>query len=211
LIRARLAVGNATILDVDAGVMTLERVEGGAQELELYQVANQVAAEYFGGQGTNWISSDPSVLNPAEFELVGSKGSAEEFRRPGQETRDQFWVIESSESNLASKLKQYMELAGGHINEALARELLEAERTERDSVEAHVSACLVPRYYDIYKSCPELKELNRFLIGVLEYFRALRPKPEYRRDIDFDAVRRRLKRQWRLLKLRIALASWFRR
>jgi hypothetical protein len=184
-----------------------EEFDEGEPVLDLHQFATEVANSFF-GESIRWrVTSDPFEFKASEYTLVLGRGERTPFRLPGDEIKAELWVIETSNANGRQKLQKSIAIIDAHVAAALQQRLITSERAERDLVEWNVSACLL--HASLFRKPPSasFERIKAYLQKVLTYLRFLRPKPDFRRSLDFHAEARKLRAEWRMLKLMLCLAS----
>jgi hypothetical protein len=175
-----------------------------AEPRELYALASQEAGAFF-RSATPWrITSDPLYVDVADYELVGSKGSAKPLYQGAEAELRAVWA---SSNKPREKLRRYVAILGPHIRTALRTDLILADRQSRDPTERQLFDCsrfVASPYLD---HPPQLAALAAFLSHVRTYLRLLRPRPAFRQQIDFAAINQQLTRRWRILRISIAIRS----
>lgn len=201
IVSGRLAGGPHGIIAIDNGAIALVAPEpsgfheDGEPYFAMYNAASSMAAAFFGTPSPWPISSDPYDFDAGDYGLLASRGSRAPFRLPGADTEDTLRLIANSDRAESEKLSAFLALAELHLIIALDQRLISAARSEVDYAEAQISVCyLGTRWRAGYE------EFFAYLETVLTYLRRLRPRPEFRHDIDFAAEAQRLMNEWRRLK-----------
>jgi hypothetical protein len=175
-----------------------------AEPRRMYGLASQEATAFFRVE-TPWrITSDPHDIEVADYELVGSKGSAEPLH---QGAEDELRAVWASSNKPGEKLRRYVAIIAPHVSTALRADLILAERQSRDPTEQQLLQCrrfVASPYLDHPR---QLEALAALLLDLLTYLRLLRPRPRFRQKIDFAAMNRQLARRWRTLRVSIAIRS----
>jgi len=179
-----------------------EEFEEGEPVLDLHQFATEVANKFF-DTSIRWrVTSDPFEYKAEDFALITQSGERALPRLPGDDTKKALWTIESSDAAPAEKLRKCIAAMDPHVSAALEPGLISAPRALVDYMSMQVLACTVhvgAREWD-NKSYEPLAEY----FGELSYYlRLLKPKPDFRQNIDFAAEGRRLLANWRALKARL--------
>lgn len=168
--------------------------EDGSPYFAMYNAASSMAAAFFRTPSPWPISSDPYEFDAGDYRLLASTGSRAPFKLPGADTSDSVSAIMRADGPEREKLAAFVALTEAHLMAALAPRLISAARSEVDFAEAQISACyLQARWRAGYE------KLFAYLETVLSYLRRLRPRPEFRHEIDFAAEGQRLMDEWRSL------------
>jgi hypothetical protein len=163
----------------------------GEPVLDLHHFANEVANTFF-GTSIRWrITSDPYEFRAADYRLLAQSGHRAPFRLPSADTESALGAIDQSQRSPSQQMAAFVALASAHVRAALAPQLIDAPRVDRDLVEWQISQCLLHIRWRA-----EYADLLAFLEEVLTYLRRLRPKPEFRHQINFEAEGLRLFAAW---------------
>ncbi|MEQ1863141.1 MAG: hypothetical protein ABL996_00650 [Micropepsaceae bacterium] len=184
-----------------------EEYDEGEPVLDLHQFATEVANTFF-GESVRWrVTSDSSEFKASDYTLVSGRGERAPLKLPGDDIKTELWAIETSSANGRQKLQKSIAIIDAHVAAALQERLITSERAERDLVEWSVSACLLHASSHRQPPSASFERINVYLLKVLNYLRLLRPKPDFRRSMDFPAEARKLRGEWRMLKLKLLFAS----
>lgn len=166
-------------------------LDEGEPMLALHHLASEVANTFF-GTSVRWrVTSDPYEFNAADYTLLAQRGHRAPFRLPSADAEAALRAIDNSERSPVEQMAAYIAQTDVQVRAALAPDLIDAPRVDRDLIEWQVSASLLHVRWR-----PDYAEFLAFLEEVLTYLRRLRPKPEFRHQIDFDAEGRRLLAVW---------------
>jgi hypothetical protein len=177
----------------------------------LHQMASEEAARFFGLTETYLYTSDPGDYDAAEYELVGSLGEAVDDRPKEHPAQAALWAAARAEMKPSQKIILLVEIIDRYVVAALRSELIAEELKDVAEAESGLHACFMSDFWFSNKTffVRRVAPLNSFLSEVSGYLRALRPRPEYRKSINFVASRKRLKSEWAALKLKLTLAARF--
>lgn len=184
-----------------------EEFDEGEPVLDLHQFATEVANRFF-GESVRWrVTSDPFEFKAADYTLIAGNGQRAPFKLPGADIQAELWAIETSNANGSQKLQKSIAIIDAHVAAALQERLIASERTERDLLEWNVRACLLHASLFRQPASASFEKIKDYLLKVLTYLRLLRPKPDFRHALDFSAEARKLRGEWRALKLKLLFAS----
>ena len=171
------------------------------QSRMLHQLASEEAKKYFGCRFRWTISADPvdAELDKRSFKLVGKKGSALE---PPKELKR----ILEERLGANPKRRAIVSALAPIVETAMRPEFMNEEKQIRFDLDEQIGQCLAYVYgppWDRKMNRNNFEaELLSFLTDLGSYTRALRPKPEFRKNPDWLPRRRKsLSSRWMLLKL----------
>jgi hypothetical protein len=178
-----------------------EYVEG-EPVFDLHQFASEVANTFF-RTSIRWrVTSDPADFESSEFTLLAASGQRTPFKLPGDDVKVALWAIESGAGTDAEKLRKCCEFMDSYVVAATEPHLISAARVEVDYADFQILACSLHASGRRYGK-PAYATLSAYFSDLQQYLRRLKPKPDFRHDINFQAEGGRLRAEWRALRARL--------
>lgn len=206
LLRSRSEVAEEHALVIEPSGVTLEPYIAPDTGRYFYQIAAEEFQRFL-GLAEMWLpSSDPYEIDQSLFKLVASKGKAVPVVRPVD-------VVSGlpQQAADATSLSAYLRIVNHWLGQCYEPAFIYALRERRDAVERALSDCLLyaNRLSASYSANTHRKAafaaINAHLERALTFVHLLRPKPEFRRSLDFRRMAGELRRRWWLLRLRLRL------
>lgn len=207
VIYARLPTMTRDVVVVLNGAAQVEppqtdEYDEGEPVLDQHQFATETANAFF-GTSIRWrVTSDPTEFKAADYKCVAASGTRAPLHLPGDATKQALHAITVSDATPQEKLRRSIAIMDKHVAAAVDPRLITAPRAELDQVDFDRLACATyagSRGRDD-KSYAALADYLTELGG---YLRTLKPKPDFRHNIDFHAESRRLMKEWTSLKVKL--------
>ena len=196
LLRSRSEVSEHAALLIDSQDVSLEPLAGDGF---LSQIVGEELQRFLGLDELWLPTSDQFDIDQTWFREIARKGAPAVPAMPPSAVDE----IDNRPVD-ATVFAQFLEIADRWQQLALDPKFADAPRLERDPVETALSQCQLyaHRYATLFLDYrPDaFCEVSDHLLSVVNYVRLLRPKPEFRRAVDFARMREELARRWQVLK-----------
>lgn len=206
VIGGRLLLEGNKALRITAGGSIVAEQLAESESRTLNQILSEEAAHFFGCAETQLYSSDPSEYDASEYELADGVGEAMDDRPKEHAAKAKWWGVQTSSLRASAKAREYVMIIDPYVVAALRPEVIGMTRKLRDPIENNIGNCFLPDH--LYGKHKAVAALDAYVSRVFNYLVWLRPSPDYRKSLDFSALRSDMKARWNVLKARLLIGAW---